>query len=387
MRDLPAPLHLFKAGFAVARRAPSIWIARIGFEVAAYAARVGAVFTVGLWFVAHLGIHLADGGVPSTWPKALLATLSDPAVPIALGGAIVAAWAVLLACESLVYAAMWGGLNESLRRPGSIGLGVVGAAAFETFGRAVGIRWLVHVAEATLVAVTIGSMFIIGAIADAFGAGSSDPLVAKALTWALCLTVLTTSLAAVRLCIELVAAAAYVEDSSLGEALSAAAHTVVEHPIYVYRLFVISAVVLVPPLAIGWLAAILQNVFLMTPGLETVAGLLRMTAEAALLLGLALFSVALQSTFFVYYAWRTGRFQDDELGRPRHLVRLQDLLPPHYAVVVDVDDALAQWPEDHPEVTRGIGGPARAARPSTTRRNNYDFRMILRDSATSDEEE
>lgn len=384
--NLPQPARFLRLGWRGLRRAPTAFLVRAVFELFAYAVRAFALFGAGLLVVTHLALFLGSGGAPSAWPETFGATALRPGVLLGVLGAAFTLWAGLFAAESLAFAGVWSALRRGVQGADSTSLRLLLRGAVASFPEALKIRLFVRGAELTLVAVFIGTLAAAVPLGQWVAAVSKQPVLAPSVMWAVVLTVLTSSIALVRLSAELVAAAVYLDGVGLGEALLRAGQRVVSHPIYVYRLFVVAASVLIPPLLCAWAAALLQNFFVGSPQADTLGMLLRVGAEVAILLGFALFSVMLHATFFVYYQWERGGpvELDPAPVRPRRtMISLSELVPREYPYVVDVEELLGPWSDDDVLPTT----PSTAAMAP---RGAYDLGAILREGKdpqkTSDED-
>lgn len=355
-RNLPTPFRFLRLGWRGARRVPGVWLLRGGFEFAAYLYRFLFAFGFGLLFVVHFATF-AEAGLPlPLYPTLLFETIARPGTMAALLGLATVGWAVLFAAESFVYAGMWSALREATVNRSTRPWTSAFTGAFASFGQAVSVRLLVRLCDATLFVTLMGILLTTGWIAARVGAWTDSALLAPAMTWAAILTVVSVALVVVRLTTEFVAAAVFVDDVGLGEGILRAAQTTLRNPLYLYRLFIVSAAVLIPPLLAGWLAALLQNV-LFAVDATALASVFRLGAELAIVVGLVMFSVMMHATFFAYYAWSTQRLE--AFGVSSDHPKLTELLPTSYKNVANVDEILGPW-DDAPKPSLELPPPRRA---------------------------
>lgn len=376
----PHPVRFLSLAWRAIRRVPDVWVARLSFDLFAYAFRFVVLFAVGLGFVLHLGIHVRSGLPLSGWPTALLASAGRPGVVVGLGGMVFVIWLFMFAVEAFVFAGIWSATRTSLLDGDLRRWRAVWDGAVASFPQALAVRVLVRASEVVLLVATVGSVVLIWRTASFVAAASGSAFVAPAATWALLLTIGTCAAIVLRLTAEFVAAAVYIDGVGLGEAILRAATTVLAHPVYVYRLFIMAAAVLIGPLLVAWAAATAQNLLMLTASGEALAWVLRFAAEFAIIAGLGAFSVMRHGTFFAYYAWEHDRIERSRVAKPKPTIRLADLLPPSYDHIVDVSEILRPWTAD--EILPVDDDAPLAATPHPV--GAYDLGAIL---GTRDEEE
>lgn len=344
--DPSKPSVFFRAGWAAARRAPVVFVARAFFDLATTAVRLVAVVVAVVSLTVHLGVHLQQGGTPLGWLETVARIASRPGMMIGVAGMLFTVWLALMFLEAITNGGIWTVLADGVqgREHGSARDFLRGALS--RFPDALKQRLFASVVDATLFSVTIGTVLGAIALSRFVGLASGSAVIAPALVWATVLTLFGLSAGILRLTTEFVAAPMFLEGVGLGEGILRAARTVALAPVRVYRLFVLAAGVLIPPLFLYWAAIMFQNLTLEMPQLQAFAGATRMVAELVLLCGVAGFAVMMHAAFFAYYSWTVGRL-DTQILRPaadRKPTRgLQAFLPESQAHTVKLDDVIGGW--------------------------------------------
>lgn len=379
---LPVPFRFLALAWRAVRTVPGVWVIRGLFEAFSVLFRLSFLFAFGLLFVVHFANHVEAGGTAFAWPDALLQTLQQPSAFVGVAGVLVVGSLFLFAAESFTFAGMWSATSRAVTGADVRRWSGAWSGAIASFPHAVGIRLLVRCSELTLLAMIAGTLAITAATAGFVADWSGSPLLAPSVTWALILTFGSAMAIVFRLSAELVAAAVYLDDVSLGEGILRAAATVIRRPIYLYRLFIAAAAVLIPPLGVAWLAAIGHHVFVIDAPL--LATLLRLFAELAIVAGLVAFSVMMHATFFAYYAWDHDHIDRGEVLKSAPTIELSQLLPERYDHVVSVDQILGPWDDaDRVPATLQTPDVERSAPPSVRAAAAYNLTAIL----SKDEEE
>ena len=348
-QSLPTPAAFLRAGWSLARHDPTLFVGRLVSDLANLAVRLGTALVVGSIVAAHLSSHVRGGGSVLSWIDAVVQRFTRPSVLAAFGGLLLAGWALTFVIRCVVDAGIWGVLGDAARGARVVKLRSMVARMTDGFARAVAVRALTTCTDVTLVAVTLGCLAGGASVALWAGSQTGSSLVVPAIVLAMTNTMLISAVVLLRLTAEFVAAPAFLDDASLGEALLTAAAAVVERPVFLYRLFIVAASVLIAPLFVYWAVLMFGNLAYDVPGVGPVLFVARFVAQGLVLAGIAGFVVMLHATFFAYHAWSRGYLlmnQDRKAGKVARPPTLDVLLPKEYPHVVPVDEIMGEWPPD-----------------------------------------
>lgn len=317
---------------------PSLLVWRVLADVVIQVGRVAfVVLMAGLVVVVVVSKLRAGQGLGQ-----VLHSFGNPLFLLGLAGASVSATLIGYMLDTLVWSGIWSSAGRLLR--GERRLVFWGDAAAQ-FARALWLRITVLLHDLAIVAM-FGSL-VIGAIV--LTSWAEMGLWASALTWGATMLFYVCAAVLIRLTASVTAAGMFTEGRSWADAWLEAATVVVRQPIVFYRVFVLSAAMLFPPLLFYYFVLFVFNVTVGTPA-AAMGELFRLLGEFVMLVGFAVFFVVTQLGFFNAYSLARGQ---EGFVRPasrrKEMARqtppsLTDLLPRQTPNLVNVDELLTQVP-------------------------------------------
>lgn len=191
----------------------------------------------------------------------------------------------------------WGGVWRSTARVISDEKLRFFGDATESFPRALWQRAMTLLHDLGIVALFGTTVMATVALTSWVDAG----LLVSAAIWGASMTLYVALAVLLRFTASVAAAGMFIEGRSWPDAWLSAAETVVQNPIAFYRIFVLSAYALIPPLVLYYIAIFFYN-FTAGTALAPVAEMARLLGELLMMIGFAAFLLLTQIGFFNAYA-------------------------------------------------------------------------------------
>lgn len=286
-----------------------------------------AVWLLSLGFIAlivliHLGraLDLAPSilAMGEMLPRAATQAVSRPGLLPGAAGILLGSWALTVCIDALTMSAVWGLIARRIhearafaalaapsdrprRHPRARSAGALMGLASHHFVRALKLQLMSLVVRATLTALAVLLLIGVWSATTGHGALASAPAWARAIAWALPVTLWCALAILVRLTLALAAAPLMLERAGVGESLLEAAVVVSRRFVDLYRLFVFGAGLLLVPLLGYWLVLILSNFAADTPALMPVLAIARIFGDLLLAASIATLSVLFYAVLFLYF--------------------------------------------------------------------------------------
>jgi len=283
------PKACSRAALHTVRSNPSLLFWRVLGEVVSSVVRAGTVLLLGLLMTLVVVVSVRTGPGLSAALKFLL----RPDVVFAAFGLGFTAWLFGFTLDAYTWGGVWRSTarfmsHEKLRFFGD---------ASESFPRALWQRGMTLLHDLGIVALFGITVMATVSLTSWLDAG----LLASAAVWGASLTLYVSLAVLIRFTASVAAAGMFIENRSWPDAWLSAAETVVQNPVAFYRIFVLSAYALIPPLVLYYLAIFFYN-FTVGTVLAPIGEMVRLLAELLMMIGFAAFLLLTQIGFFNAYA-------------------------------------------------------------------------------------
>lgn len=283
------PKACSRAALNTVRTHPSLLFWRVLGEFMSSVVRAGTALLLGLFMTVIVVISLRTGPGLSTALKVFL----HPDFIFGVVGLGFTAWLFGFALDAYT----WGGVWKSTARVMSREKLSFFQDASESFPQALWQRAMILLHDLGIVA--LFGTTVMATIALTSWLDSN--IFVSAAIWAAALTLYVSLAVLIRFTASVAAAGMFIEGRSWPDAWLSAAETVVQNPVAFYRIFVLSAYALIPPLIFYYIVIFFYNFTVGTP-LAPLGEVARLLGELLMMVGFAGFLVLTQMGFFNAYA-------------------------------------------------------------------------------------
>jgi hypothetical protein len=283
------PKACSRAALNTVRSHPSLLFWRVLGEFMSSVVRAGTALLLGLFMTVVVVVSLRTGPGLSTALKFFL----RPDFVFGALGLGFTAWLFGFALDAYT----WGGVWKSTARVMSRERLRFFSDASESFPRALWQRAMILLHDLGIVA--LFGTTVMATIALTSWLDSN--LFASAAIWGAALTLYVALAVLIRFTASVAAAGMFIEGRSWPDAWLSAAETVVQNPVAFYRIFVLSAYALIPPLIFYYIVIFFYN-FTVGTALAPLGEVARLFGELLMMIGFAGFLVLTQMGFFNAYA-------------------------------------------------------------------------------------